>query len=73
MARVTIEDCIEKVDNRFELVHVGVRRAKQLFKGAPPLVESDNKAPIQALREIAEGRVIPITEGLGEEEESDML
>lgn len=73
MARVTIEDCIEKVDNRFELVHVGVRRAKQLFKGAPSLVDSDNKAPIQALREIAEGRVIAIHDSLGEEEESNML
>jgi len=53
MARVTVEDCIEKVPNRFKLVHVAAKRAKQLFRGAAPLVSDDNKAPILALREIA--------------------
>ncbi len=57
MARVTIEDCIEKVPNRFKLVHAAGRRAKQLFKGAEPLVDSDNKPAIVALREIAAGVV----------------
>ena len=68
MARVTIEDCIEKIPNRFELVQVAVRRSKQIFKGAPSLVDSDNKAPIQALREVAAGRVIAIESPAGEDE-----
>ncbi|MGD0946407.1 MAG: DNA-directed RNA polymerase subunit omega [Candidatus Binatia bacterium] len=57
MARITVEDCLEKVPNRFELVLVGARRAKQLLKGARPLVESDNKEVVAALREIADGKV----------------
>ena len=57
MARITVEDCLEKVPNRFELVLVGARRAKQLLKGARPLVQSDNKEVVAALREIAEGKV----------------
>ncbi len=57
MARITVEDCLEKVQNRFELVLAGARRAKQLLKGAPPLVESDNKEVVTALREIAAGKV----------------
>ncbi len=57
MARITVEDCLEKVPNRFELVLVGARRAKQLLKGARPLVESDNKEVVTALREVADGRV----------------
>ena len=57
MARVTVEDCIEKVPNRFELVLLGARRAKQLLKGARPLVESDNKEVVTALREVAESKV----------------
>jgi DNA-directed RNA polymerase subunit omega len=57
MARITVEDCLEKVPNRFELVLVGARRAKQLLKGARPLVESDNKEVVAALREIAEAKV----------------
>ncbi len=57
MARITVEDCLEKVPNRFELVLLGARRAKQLLKGARPLVQSDNKEVVAALREIAEGKV----------------
>ncbi len=57
MARITIEDCLDKVPNRFELVLAGAQRAKQLLKGAPPLVESDNKEVVTALREIAAGKV----------------
>ena len=57
MARITVEDCLNKVPNRFELVLVGARRAKQLLKGARPLVESDNKEVVTALREIADGQV----------------
>jgi len=60
MARITIEDCTEKVPNRFELVQMAAIRAKQLKKGASPLVKSeDNKAVVVALREIAAGLVTP--------------
>jgi DNA-directed RNA polymerase subunit omega len=57
MARITVEDCLEQVANRFELVLLGARRAKQLLKGARPLVESDNKEIVTALREIADTKV----------------
>src|ERR1043166_380395 len=57
MARITVEDCLERVPNRFELVLLAARRAKQLLKGARPLVESDNKEIVQALREVAEEKV----------------
>jgi DNA-directed RNA polymerase subunit omega len=57
MARITVEDCLEKVPNRFELVLLAARRAKQLLKGARPLVESDNKDIVTALREIGEEKV----------------
>lgn len=57
MARITVEDCLDNVGNRFELVLLGARRAKQLLKGARPLVESDNKEVVTALREIASGEV----------------
>jgi DNA-directed RNA polymerase subunit omega len=54
MARITVEDCMETVENRFELVHLSARRAKQLLKGATPLVKSSNKEIVTALREIAD-------------------
>ena len=57
MARITVEDCLEQVPNRFELVLVAARRAKQLLKGARPLVESDNKEIVTALREVADTKV----------------
>jgi DNA-directed RNA polymerase subunit omega len=57
MARITVEDCLEQVPNRFELVLLSARRAKQLLKGARPLVESDNKEVVTALREVADGKV----------------
>lgn len=60
MARITIEDCIEKVPNRFHLVQMAAIRAKQLKRGAQPLVEGDeNKEVVIALREIAAGHVAP--------------
>ncbi len=58
MARVTIEDCLEKVESRFTLVHVAAQRARQIIKGARPLVESENKSIVTALREIAAGEVV---------------
>ena len=60
MARITIEDCIEKVPNRFQLVQMTAIRAKQLKKGATALVRAeDNKAVVTALREIAAGLISP--------------
>lgn len=57
MARVTVEDCLEKVPNRFALVILGAERARQLAGRAIPLVKCDNKPGVTALREIADGRV----------------
>jgi DNA-directed RNA polymerase subunit omega len=57
MARVTVEDCLEREDNRFALVVLAALRARQLMKGATPLVHSKNKSAVSALREIATGRV----------------
>jgi DNA-directed RNA polymerase subunit omega len=55
MARVTVEDCIEKIDNRFELVMIAAQRARSLASGAELTVERDNdKNPVVALREIAD-------------------
>jgi DNA-directed RNA polymerase subunit omega len=60
MARVTVEDCLDKVDNRFQLVLVATKRARQLANGVQPLVDWENDKPtIVALREIAEGLVGP--------------
>jgi len=60
MARITIEDCMEKVPNRFHLVRMASIRAKQLKKGARPLLTSDdNKEVVMSLREIAAGLVKP--------------
>ena len=57
MARITVEDCLNKIPNRFELVMLASKRARQLFKGAKPLIESDNREVVVALREIAGGQV----------------
>ena len=57
MARITVEDCLEQVPNRFSLVLVASERTKQLLKGASSMIqnESDNKEVVTALREIAAG------------------
>ena len=57
MSRITVEDCLEKISNRFELVMLASKRARQLFRGAKPLIESENREVVVALREIAEGKV----------------
>ena len=58
MARITVEDCLEHVDNRFDLVLLASRRARQISQGADPLVPAENDKPtVIALREIAEGLV----------------
>ncbi len=66
MARITVEDCLERIPSRFILVHLASQRARQLLKGAKPLVNSDNRAIVTALREIAAGRV-----GIEEETETE--
>ncbi len=57
MARVTVEDCLENVHNRFALVILAAERARQLANGAKPLVRCDNKPAVTSLREIARNRV----------------
>jgi len=58
MARVTVEDCLENVSNRFALVMVAAKRTKQLVSGATPQIESPRDKPhVLALREIAAGKV----------------
>ena len=58
MARVTVEDCLEKVENRFLLVLLASKRVKQLYKGAKPLLDSkNNRLVVTSLREIASGKI----------------
>ena len=59
MARVTVEDCLKEVNNRFLLVMLASRRVKQLYKGSKPVIEnkSSNKNVVLALREIAAGKI----------------
>jgi DNA-directed RNA polymerase subunit omega len=58
MARITVEDCIDKVGNRFELVLLATKRARQISRGAAALLPEENDKPtVLALREIAEGYV----------------
>lgn len=82
MARVTVEDCLNNVDNRFQLVLVATKRARQISLGSEPFVEDENDKPtVIALREIAEGLVTrdilddpieeEILEFISEEEESE--
>jgi DNA-directed RNA polymerase subunit omega len=60
MARITIEDCLEKITNRFRLVLVATKRSRQIERGARPFVEEENDKPtVLALREVAEGLVGP--------------
>ena len=57
MARITVEDCLQQVHSRFILVHLASQRARDLMKGSPALVQSDNKSIVTALREVAAGKV----------------
>ena len=65
MARVTVEDCLERVNNRFALVILAAERARQLANGGRPLVDCHNKPAVTSLREIAEGKV-KFNEDVGE-------
>ena len=60
MARITVEDCLDNIDNIFEMVLVASKRARRIAHGAEPMVELENDKPtVLALREIAEGHVTP--------------
>jgi DNA-directed RNA polymerase subunit omega len=60
MARITVEDCLENIDNIFEMVLVAAKRARRIAHGADPMVELENDKPtVLALREIADGLVTP--------------
>ncbi len=60
MARITVEDCVDNINNIFEMVLVAAKRARRLAHGADPMVELENDKPtVIALREIAEGHVTP--------------
>ena len=76
MARITVEDCLDKVDNMFQLVLIAAKRSRQLSNGAPARVEWENDKPtVVALREVAEGVTdasildeVDTPPGLGEDE-----
>ena len=70
MARVTVQDCLEKCENRFALVHIGIKRTKELCKGALPQIECKNREIVTSLREIAAGK-IKFKEGKEEEEDEE--
>lgn len=72
MARVTIEDCLSNVENRFALVHLTADRVRQLMNGAYPLVDCDNKDVVTALREIGKGKVLANVVVKEAEEESNL-
>lgn len=59
MARITVEDCLAKVSNRFLITQMGIKRVKQYREGYEPLVESKNKEVVNSLREIAAGKILP--------------
>jgi DNA-directed RNA polymerase omega subunit len=73
MARITIEDCLQQVNNRFALIHAAAKRVRQLRKGAEPTIASKNKDIVVALREIAAANVV-ISKTPGKlSEENDIL
>ena len=59
MARITVEDCQQRVENRFLLVQMAIKRVRQFREGYEPLIASRNKEAVTALREIAAGKVWP--------------
>ena len=72
MARITVEDCLDHMDNRFDLVLLGTRRARQLAGGVEPLLPWQNDKPtVMALREIAAGMLSAESVAAAEQEEED--
>ena len=66
MARITVEDCLQKVNNRFSLIHMASKRVRELRKGADPTISSKNRDIVIALREIAAGTIVMAPEGRAE-------
>ena len=64
MARVSIQDCLQHIENRFALVMVAAHRTRQILNGGDPLLKSKNKEGVTALREIAEGLVVARPRGM---------
>jgi DNA-directed RNA polymerase subunit omega len=62
MARITVEDCLNNVNNRFTLIHMVAKRVRQLRKGAEPTINSKNRDIVMSLREIAAGNIDILTE-----------
>jgi DNA-directed RNA polymerase subunit omega len=60
MARITVEDCLKRINNRFLIVQLSIKRVKQYREGYDQLVECDNKEVVASLREIAKGEVMPL-------------
>jgi len=73
MARITVEDCLQQVNNRFALIHAAAKRVRQLRKGAEPTIVSRNKDIVVALREIAAANVVVSKTPGNLSEESDLL
>ncbi len=71
MARITVEDSLKKVPNKFELVMLAAKRARQLINGAAPLLKSDNREVVLALREIAAGKIRKASKELKAPRKSD--
>ena len=69
MARITVEDCLKKVNNRFALIHMVSKRVRQLRKGAESTISSKNRDIVVSLREIARGNIHPI----GKDEADNLL
>jgi DNA-directed RNA polymerase subunit omega len=62
MARITVEDCLNNVNNRFTLIHMVAKRVRQLRKGAEPTINSKNRDIVMSLREIAAGNIEILSE-----------
>lgn len=63
MARITVEDCLAKVGNRFLITQMAIKRVKQYREGYEPLVTAKNKENVIALREVAAGKIVPFVDG----------
>ena len=67
MARITVEDCLDRINNRFALIHMAAKRVRQLRKGAEPSIISRNRDVVVSLREIAAGNVV-VGEGVEQDQ-----
>ena len=72
MARITVEDCLQKVNNRFMLIHMAAKRVRQLRKGDEPTIQSKNRDIVVSLREIAAGNILAV-DGPPQEELKETL